>query len=832
MRFAQEIVLGGRLLARDYRAGELALITFAIIVAVASVTTVGFFTGRVKQALDQQANRLLGADIVIADSRPLGPELEQGATRLGLTVVSVMRFPSMAIRGDRSILSEVKAVAPGYPLRGELRITERLFAPDRQAEGIPEPGEVWVDERLYTALDLGGGGGITLGQREFRVSAIITQEPGVEMGFLSGAPRVLLNAGDLPSTELIQPGSRVRYRLNIAGSDDALEHYRTWARGQLQPGQRLEGIRDARPELRSALERAERFLNLAALTSVLLAAVAIALATRRYLQRHLDACAVMRCLGARQSLITRLYVMHFTMLGLLAAVVGVAIGAAAQLALARWLGEVVAVKLPLAGALPAVQGLLVGLLLLLGFALPPLLGLAQVPTLRVLRRELGVAKGSGALGYLVGAGVIAGMILWQAQELRFGLTVLGWLILAMVAAAALGWLLLRALGTVRSRGVSWRFGVASLQRRALGTLLQIVALGLGVMALLTLTLIRTDLLNTWRQSLPPDAPNRFIINIQRDQVAAIRDFFAGNGLPPPEILPMVRGRLVKVGERSVAAEDYAEDRARRLVTREFNLSWAPRMRPDNRIVAGRFWEENTARVEQFSVERGLAEALGIRMGDVLTFDVAGTPVAATVTSLRSVEWDSFNVNFFVLAPPGLLDAHPATHVTSFHLAPGRIELLNSLVRTFPNIVLIDIAQMLAQVQRMIDHAARAVQFVFLFTLVAGLAVLYAAVASTQDERVYQATLLRTLGASRAQIHRAHLAEFVLIGAVAGIVAAAGATGLAYFVANRFLHMPYAPDPAVWLIGVGGSALGVAVAGWLGTRRVLAVPPLGVLRALG
>jgi putative ABC transport system permease protein len=832
MRIAQEIVLGGRLLARDYRAGELALIAFAIIVAVASVTTVGFFTSRVKQALDQQANRLLGADLVIADSRPLGPELEQGATRLGLSVVSVMRFPSMAMRGERTILSEVKAVAPGYPLRGELRITDRLFAPDRLAGAIPASGEVWIDERLYTALDLGSGGGITLGRREFRVSAIITQEPGVEMGFLSGAPRVLLNAGDLPSTELIQPGSRVRYRLNIAGGDDALEQYREWARGRLQPGQRLEGIRDARPELRSALERAERFLNLAALTSVLLAAVAIALATRRYLQRHLDACAVMRCLGARQSLITRLYVMHFTMLGLIAAVMGVAIGAAAQLALARWLGEVVAVKLPLAGALPAVQGLLVGLLLLLGFALPPLLGLAQVPTLRVLRRELGVPKGSGALGYLVGAGVIAGMILWQAQELWFGLTVLGWLVLAMVAAAALGWLLLRALGTLRSRGVSWRFGVASLQRRTLGTLLQIVALGLGVMALLTLTLIRTDLLNTWRESLPPDAPNRFIINIQRDQVAAIRDFFAGNGLPPPEILPMVRGRLVKVGERSVAAEDYAEDRARRLVTREFNLSWAPRMQADNRVVAGRFWEQGTTRVEQFSIERGLAEALGIRLGEVLTFDVAGEPVAATVTSLRSVEWDSFNVNFFVLAPPGLLDAHPATHVTSFHLASGRVELLNALVRTFPNIVLIDIAQTLAQVQRLIDQAARAVQFVFLFTLIAGLAVLYAAVASTQDERVYQATLLRTLGASRAQIHRAHLAEFLLIGAVAGIVAAAGSTGLAYFVANRFLNLQYAPDPVVWLVGVAGSALGVACAGWLGTRRVLAVPPLSVLRALG
>lgn len=362
--------------------------------------------------------------------------------------------------------------------------------------------------------------------------------------------------------------------------------------------------------------------------------------------------------------------------------------------------------------------------------------------------------------------------------------------------------------------------------------MQVVALGLGVMALLTLTLTRGDLLRTWRESLPPNAPNRFIINIQRDQVDPVQKFFQARGLPAPEIFPMVRGRLVRIGDRGVSAEDYTEERPRRLVTREFNLSWASHMQADNRIVEGAWWQGSRARSDQFSVERGLAEALGIRMGDVLTFDIAGTPVTATVTSLRSVEWDSFNVNFFVLAPPGLLERYPATHVTSFHLVSGQPEFLNTLVRTFPNIVLIDIAQALAQVQRMMGQAARAVQFVFLFTLVAGLVVLYAAVASTQDERVYQASLLRALGASRAQIHRAHLAEFTLIGAVSGIVAATGATGLAYYIAHRFLQLQYAPDPAVWLLGIGGTALGVAGAGWLVTRRVLAVPPLQVLRSIG
>jgi putative ABC transport system permease protein len=831
VKFAQALALAWKLLGRDYRAGELTLIAVAIVVAVAGVTTVGFFTDRVQRVLDVQANRLLGADLVIAHTRPTAPALRDEALRRGLAAIEIQRFPSMAMKGERTALSEVKVIAPGYPLRGELRIADRLFGPDRVARTIPDPGTVWVDERLYTSLELAADDSITLGNAKLRVAAIVTHEPGVEMGFLSGAPRVLLNAADLEATGLVQAGSRVRYRLQVAGEDAAVEAYRNWARGQLATGARMEGIRDARPELRSALERAERYLNLAALTSVLLAAVAIALATRRYLQRHLDACAMMRCLGASQALIVGLYVTHFTMLGAVAAAIGVAIGASAQALLAAWLGKVVAVTLPAASAMPALHGAAVGLLLLLGFALPPLLSLARVPTLRVLRRELGAPGGVGLIGYVLGAAVIAGLILWRAQELRFGFTVLGWAVAGMAGACALTWALLRSLKVLRGRGAAWRFGVASLQRRQLGTILQVVALALGIMALLTLTLIRTDLLNTWRASLPPDAPNRFVINIQPDQVEPIRRFFAARGINAPDLFPMVRGRLVRIGERKVSAEDYANERAKRLVTREFNLSWATRMQPDNRVVSGAWWGAAEAKSDQFSVERGLAEALGIQVGDVLTYDIAGSTVSATVTSLRTVDWDTFNVNFFVVAPPGLLESHPATWVTSFHLPRGEVAALNALVKAFPNVVLIDIAQALAQVQGMMNQAALAVQFVFLFTLLAGLVVLYAAVASTQDERLFQAAIMRALGASRPQIRRAHLTEFVLIGAVAGFIAASGAAGLAYFVARRFLQLDYVPDPTVWVIGIAAGALGVAAAGYLGTRRVLDVAPLQVLRGI-
>jgi len=831
MSIAQVTLLAWKLLRRDYRAGELRLIALSIVVAVAGVTTVGFFTDRVQRVLDVQANRLLGADLVVAHSRPLPPELRREALRRGLSAIDIMRFPSMAIYRERTALADVKVVTAGYPLRGEMRIVDRLFGPDRVPASIPRPGTVWVDERLYTTLELGTDARIGLGNARFAVAAIVTHEPGVELGFLNGAPRVVLNAADLEATGLVQPGSRVRYRLQVAGDGEAVDAYRAWAQLRLAPGSRIEGIRDARPELRSALERAAKYLNLAALTSVLLAAVAIALAARRYLQRHLDACAMMRCLGASQALIVELYLAHFTMLGMASAAAGVAAGGGAQALLAYWLGQAVAVPLPAPSALPAVHGAVVGLLLLMGFALPPLLSLAQVPTLRVLRRDLGVPTGFGLLGYLAGAAVIAGLILWRAQEPRLGLTVLAWSVAGIAGASALTWALLRGLRLLRGRGGSWRFGVASLQRRQLGTIFQVVALGLGIMALLTLTLVRTDLLRTWRASLPPDAPNRFIINIQPDQAEPVRRFLAERGVAAPGIFPMVRGRLVRISGRSVSADDYANERAKRLITREFNLSWASRMQEDNRIVEGSWWETG-ARADQLSVERGLAEALGIRMGDVLTYDIAGATVEATVSSLRTVDWDTFNVNFFVVSPPGLLERFPATYVTSFHLPRGKVATLNALVRAFPNIVLIDIAQALALVQGMLEQAALAVQFVFLFTLAAGLAVLYAAVASTQDERLFQAAIMRTLGASRLQIRRAHLAEFLLIGAAAGFVAATGANGLALFLAQRFLQLDYAPDPAVWLIGVAAGALGVAAAGHFGTRRALNTAPLQVLRTLG
>lgn len=831
----KEIGLALRLLARDWRAGELTLLAVAIVVAVASVTTVGFFADRVQQALSRQANQLLGADLVVSANRPLDAQFATEAARRGLQVTRMLRFPSMAAANGQNVLAEVKVVNAGYPQRGELRIAEMLYGPDRRATSIPAPGTIWVDDKLYTRLQLKPGDAVEVGASHLPVAAIITQEPDSAIGFINAGPRVMLNEADLAATGLVQVGSRIRYRVQVAGTAAAVDGYRAWVTARLQPGQRVESIEDARPEIRSALQRAEQFLSLAALLSVVLAAVAIALAARRFLQRHLDACAVMRCHGASQAKVVRLYGLQFIALGGVASLAGCAAGLLAQHVLALWLGSLVTVELPAAGLRPAVHGFVTGLALLLGFALPPLLALGRVPTLRVLRRDIGAPAGMGWLGYALGAVVIGGLIIWKAGDLRLGSLVFGGFALAMLVAGLVAWGVIAVVSRLRAVGVSWRFGIANLRRRRFASVLQVVALGIGIMALLTLTIIRGELLQAWQASLPADAPNRFIVNIQQEQIPELNKFFAGQGIAMPELYPMVRARLTRINERAVASADYADDRARRLVDREFNLSWAARMQRDNLLVAGRWWGDGTGknapRSDQFSMEDGIARALGIKLGDVLTFDAAGNRFSAEVTSLRKVDWDSFNVNFFLVAPPGLLEQQPVSYVTSFYLPSGNIELLNALVKQFPNFLLIDVAQVLAQVQKMIAQVSRAVQFVFLFTLVAGLVVLYAAIASTQDERLYQATIMRTLGASRAQLARANIAEFAMIGALAGLIAAAGANALGYLIAQRIINIDYNFSLAVWMIGVGCSILGIAVAGYLGTRQVLRVSPLRVLRQL-
>lgn len=829
--FIAVLKLAMRMLSRDWRAGEQRLLALALIVAVASVTTVAFFADRVGRSLTSEASQLLGADLVVVSDRSIDDGFRRVAQRLGLSTTSAVRFPSMTLFAGRSLLTEVKAIAPGYPLRGKLRIRFSETATALEPRRIPSSGEVWVDDRLLRRLDLKIGNRLGLGEREFTVAAMVSEEPESSAGFINLGPRLMMNAADLPSTGLIQSGSRVSYRLFVAGAGPAVASFREFAAGAIGPGQRVEDIRDARPEIKAALERAERFLGLSALMTVILAGVAVALAARRYLQRHLDACAIMRCLGAGQMLILNLHVLQFVMIGLIAGAVGCMVGFVCQFVLAALLAPVVSVTLPAPGVRPLLQGMVAGFVMLLGFALPPLIALKKVPTLRVLRRDLGTPNSTGLSAYVLGGIAIAGLVLWQAQELKLGLYVLGGVLATAASCAALTLLVIKLLSSFgRGGGLNWRFGLANLRRHRVGSVVQVTALGLGLMALILLTLVRADLLDNWRNSLPADASNRFLVNIQPDQAKAIGQFFVANRVAPPRLFPMVRGRLAEINGKPVSSRDYADDRTRRLVDREFNLSWAREMQPDNAIVAGRWFDGRDAGKAVISVEEGIAKSIGVKPGDSLTYDIAGSRLTAQIVSLRKVGWDSFRVNFFVVAPPGVLEGFPTSYVTSLYLAPERSALMDDLVRRFPNLLVIDVAAILAQVQRMMDQVVKAIEFVFLFSIVAGLLVLFAALASTHDEREFDAAVMRTLGASGRQLRAVLAAEFALIGALAGSLAAIGATAIGYILADRVLNLPYTISVWVWLAGLLAGAAGVTVAGLLGTAKVLRTPPMQVFRA--
>ncbi len=833
--------LAFRLLRRDWRAGELRVLMAALILAVGSVGTVGFFADRVKGGFTRQANLLLGADVMISGDRPLPPAFADDARARGLATTPVIRFNSMVQPNAASgpdavaVLTDVKAVGAGYPLRGTIKLVDSAEPEGAPTRRIPGRGEAWPDVHLAQRLGLRVGDPLTVGEATLKVGAILQDEPEVQGVMLALGPKLLLNIDDVPATNLLQPGNRATWRLLVAdrAGRGELDRYQEQLATQLKAGQRMETVRDLRPEVRQTLDRAEKFLGLAALVAVLLAAVAVALAASRYLRRHLDAAAMFRCFGAKVMQTLALFSIQLLVLGVVASAAGLALALAGQQVLVSLLASVVATDLPPPAWAPGVAAFCAGLLLLFGFALPPLVALARVPPLRVLRRDLPRPRAGGVLAYVLGAATIALLIGWQAGDVRAGVIMVGGVAALLLVAAIAAWALLALLRRLPQRGVTWRFGVANLRRRALASSLQIGALALGLMALLLLTIVRGDLMRDWRASLPPDAPNQFLINVLPDQVDDARAQLAKGVGADVAFRPMVRGRLVAVNSAAFDTSKYSDIRARRLAEREFNLSWTDELPKGNTIAQGEFWKPGATGIDLgMSLEEGIAATLGVKLGDVLTFDIAGTQVSARVTSLRKVDWDSFRVNFFALFPPGPLDALPATYIAAFRAPAASSTWLPPLLRKNPNILAIDIGEILRQVQGIVDSVSRAIEFVFLFTLAGGLLVLQAAIAATQDERQFDAAILRTLGASRRQLASAQIAEFLLLGALAGLVAAAGATVIGWALAERVFKFPFEASALVWIYGVFGGALAVTLAGWLGTRGAARTSPLTVIRQLG
>ncbi len=821
--------LAWRMLLRDWRAGELRVLALALALAVTSVASVGFFADRVRQALAREARQLIGADLVVQGDRPVRAELRDELARRGLQQAHSVGFVSMARKGEVAQLAGVKGVSEGYPLRGRLRIAPQVNTPDAPATGIPAPGSVWVDERLAATLGARVGDVIELGNSRLVVGAILTLEPDRGASFFNIAPRLMLREDEVAATGLVQPGSRVWYTLLAAGEREPVAQFENWLKPRLVRGENLQSLENARPEIRASIDRSQQFIGLTALLAVILAAVAVGLSTRRYSQRHLDGYAVMRCFGASQRRLFALFGWEFLLLGAGAAVVGGLAGYAAQFVIAALVAGLMLVELPQPTLLPALQGMLVGMALLLGFALPPLLQLKNVPALRVIRRDVGAPQQGALFGYALGTLTIAGLLVWQAGDVKLGLIVMGGFVIAGLVFAVVGYAALHGLSRFSGGGgLSWRYGLASLRRRAVANTVQILALALGLAAILMLTFTRGDLLETWRSKVPPDAPNRFIVNIQPDQRSGVLELFRTDKLPPPQVYPMIRGRYTAINSRPVDEKEFA-DRARRLVEREFNLSYMDGMPGHNSIVAGRWFSDEDRQRGALSVEEGIANTLGWKLGDVLTWQVAGRTFSAPITSVRKLDWDSMRVNFFVIATPGLLGESPASFVSSFHLPAGDSSFTGKLSRAFTNLTVVDMSAIMAQGQALIEQVVRAVQFVFLFALGAGVLVLYAALLATQDERMQEAAVMRALGASRAQVVAAQRAEFAALGIIAGLLASTAAVAIGWAIAHFVFQFPYHMNPWIWLAGPALGLLCVGFNAWSGTRAALSRPPIVALR---
>ncbi len=832
----QAFQLGWRTLWRDLRAGELRLLILAVCLAVAALTAVGFFADRLKAGLQRDARQLLGGDAVIVSDNPAPALFAQKASELGLQSVGTLGFPTMGraagAQGGASKLVALKAVSAGYPLRGNLKVAAQSGAPEQATRSIPAPGEAWVDEAVLGALGLALGDQLLLGDTQLRMARVIVNEPDRGAGFMNFAPRVMLNAADLGATKLVQPASRVTYRLAVAGSDAAVKRYVQWATQEIKSGParglRVESLEAGRPEMRSTLERAEKFLNLVALLAALLSAVAVALAARGFAARHLDDCAMLRVLGQSQRSIALAYGFEFALIGLFASALGVAIGYGVHYAFVALLAGLVDAALPAASGWPVAFGMGMGLTLLFAFGLPPVLQLAQVPPLRVIRRDVGALKPASLA--VLGLGVLGfcALLLAASSDLTLGLIAVGGFAAAVLLFALLSWLAVKALRRSVNEATAPRWLVLATRQisaRPAYAVVQVSSLAVGMLALVLLVLLRTDLVASWRKATPPDAPNRFVINVMPEQSEDFQKALRSAGVQKFDWFPMIRGRLVAVNGKPIAPDDYADERAKRLIDREFNLSNSASKPVHNQVVAGRWQDEE---VGAASVEEGIAKTLGLKLGDSLRFDVGGAQTEARITSLRKVDWGSMRANFFVMFPVSTVPDVPATYMSAFR-APAAKGFDNALVRQFPNITNVDMGSTIAQVQGVLDQVIRAVEFLFGFTLAAGLVVLFAAVTATREERAREYAIMRALGARASLLRQVQRAELAGVGLLAGFLASIVAAVVGWALAKYSFEFEWTVQLWVPLAGALAGALLALAAGWWGLREVLQRPVMQTLR---
>ena len=822
-----------RSFGRELRSGEVLVLLAAVSLAVAALTAVGFLTDRIGKAVARQANEVLAADLRLRSAEPIPDDWRELAASYDLEISDTMSFPSVVFNGDSSALATIKAVDAAYPLRGAMRTSADLFTEQREVDGVPPVGEIWADAALLARLDADVGDRLAVGELDLAVSAVLTYRPDQSIGFASLAPSLVMNIDDIPASGLIAEGSRVSYALLVAGSPESVEDFNDAIAGKLSDDVRLRSAEESSERAYAAADRAQRFLSLTAVISLLLSAVAIAMSARRFAQRRMDTVALMKSLGATQGFVIGVSIAQLLALGVIGVAVGSLGGFLAESALTIVLADLIQGDLPEPGLTPVLLASGSAMVLLIGFALPSLLQLKDTPPLRVLRHDAEPPTPSRLLVSGLALAAVTGLVYNSVSDARMLGILLGGIVVISLALYVVGRGLVSAMGRFRSGvGVAWRYGLANAARRGRASAVQVVAFGLGITVLLLLTLVRTDLLEGWRQTLDENAPNHFMINIQPDERESIADIFRAEDIPAPEFEPLVRARMTTINGTSVKDREYPDGGGQWFANREQNLSWSAELSDSNEILAGDWWPSGYSGPPLVSIEEDVAEETGLAIGDVLEFSVAGQTVEATITSVRRINWDSFQPNFFLVFSPGALDGFPASYISSLRVPADKKTVFAGLVRKHPSVSVIDLDSIINQVRGIIEKASLAVQAVFVFTILAGIAVLFAAVQSTIDERRFESAMLRALGAKRRIVFAGVMAEFAALGVAAGFLAAAGASILSAIVAVKLFELPWEFSPTLWAAGLAAGVAIVCFSGYFAARGAINAAPVDVLRGAG
>lgn len=812
---------------RDWRLTEIRLLLLALVTAVMAVTAVSFFTDRVNRAMQIQATALLGADLIIRSSRPLDDALFSKAEASALKSAQTTEFTSMALANSKSQLVQVKVVTAGYPLRGGLEVSESLEQTSHVAETIPAPGEAWTELRVLQQLGLQPGDSISLGNTNFRLTKIITFEADRGGSAFQLAPRIMINQQDLAATGLLTPASRATFKLLVAGETTEVKRFKKQVEPSLKPYEQIQTIKEGRPEVNSAIERASRFMALASMLTVILSGVAVALAAYGFSQRETITVAVLRSLGATRKKLTINFIQRLLTLIFLATVIGSSLGFMAQLILNNILQDWLQTTLPAPRAWPILTGLATATITLSGFALPVFVKLINTPPMHILREDTASRSLNTRTSLLSISFALFILLGWQAGDFKLA----GWVFLGITTALlimlSIAWVMILLLRKLPSHSrYGWRLGAVNIGRFSRRSALLIAAFGTAFLTLTLLTTVRGDLLKAWENSVPEDAPNHFLINIQQDELKSLEAFFQERGIDEFNLYPIIRGRLTTINNDVLRPDEYVNPRAQRMASREFFLSSTQDLPKSNQIIEGQWFKDGSPGL---SVESGIAETLGFGLGDRLTFDVAGTEVSAVISSLRKVQWDTMKPNFFVIASPGLLDQLPTNYITSIRVADSDKTFVTELVQKFPSITPLDVTSIIKQVRRVMNQASNAVEYVFLFTLLAGIVVLMAAIQTQRTERRQEIAILKTLGASKKKIQTAIISEFLILGAAAGLLGSLLAIIIGWVLANQVFQLEYSINILSMLPAIIVGSLLLCGVGLLIIRKLLHTSPVQLLQ---